>query len=332
MALAAWMTVKCAALNLPFGGAKGGVRVDPSTLSDRELERLTRRYTCEISRVIGPRQDIPAPDVGTNAQVMAWMMDTWSRNAGTAATGVVTGKPVHLGGSLGRVQATGRGVFITGCHIAEKMGLPVAQSRIAVQGFGNVGSVSAGLFHAAGARVVAVQDHRATLYQHNGLDIPALQAWQQEHGTIAGFPGADNVTEEAFWRLEYEILIPAALEGQISAELAAGLRCRLILEGANGPTLPEADDVLAERGIVLVPDVIANAGGVTVSYFEWVQDLSSLFWSEEEIDARLDTIMRHAIESVWQKAQALAIPLRTAAWALACERILQASKDRGLYS
>lgn len=332
MALAAWMTVKCAALNLPFGGAKGGVRVDPSTLSDRELERLTRRYTCEISRVIGPRQDIPAPDVGTNAQVMAWMMDTWSRNAGTAATGVVTGKPVHLGGSLGRVQATGRGVFITGCHIAEKMGLPVAQSRVAVQGFGNVGSVSAGLFHAAGARVVAVQDHRATLYQHNGLDIPALQAWQQEHGTIAGFPGADNVTEEAFWRLEYEILIPAALEGQISAELAAGLRCRLILEGANGPTLPEADDVLAERGIVLVPDVIANAGGVTVSYFEWVQDLSSLFWSEEEIDARLDTIMRHAIESVWQKAQALAIPLRTAAWALACERILQASKDRGLYS
>lgn len=296
MALAAWMTVKCAALNLPFGGAKGGVRVDPTALSDRELERLTRRYTCEISRVIGPRQDIPAPDVGTNAQVMAWMMDTWSRHAGIAATGVVTGKPVHLGGSLGRVQATGRGVFITGCHIAEKLGLCVAQSRVAVQGFGNVGSVSAGLFHAAGARVVAVQDHRATLYQHDGLDIPA------------------------------------ALEGQISAERAAGLRCRLILEGANGPTLPEADDVLAERGIVLVPDVIANAGGVTVSYFEWVQDFSSFFWSEEEIDARLDTIMRHAIESVWLKAQALAIPLRTAAWALACERILLASQDRGLYS
>ena len=332
MALSAWMTIKCAAVNIPYGGAKGGIRVDPFSLSEGELERLTRRYTSEIGIIIGPQKDIPAPDVGTNAQVMAWMMDTWSRNAGTAATGVVTGKPVHLGGSLGRVQATGRGVFITGCHIAEKMGLPVAQSRVAVQGFGNVGSVSAGLFHAAGARVVAVQDHRATLYQHNGLDIPALQAWQQEHGTIAGFPGADNVTEEAFWRLEYEILIPAALEGQISAELAAGLRCRLILEGANGPTLPEADDVLAERGIVLVPDVIANAGGVTVSYFEWVQDLSSLFWSEEEIDARLDTIMRHAIESVWQKAQALAIPLRTAAWALACERILQASKDRGLYS
>ncbi|WP_448195964.1 Glu/Leu/Phe/Val family dehydrogenase [Raoultella planticola] len=219
MALAAWMTVKCAALNLPFGGAKGGVRVDPTALSDRELERLTRRYTCEISRVIGPRQD-----------------------------------------------------------------------------------------------------------------IPALQAWQQAHGTIAGFPGADSVADEAFWSLGYEILIPAALEGQISAERAAGLRCRLILEGANGPTLPEADDVLAERGIVLVPDVIANAGGVTVSYFEWVQDFSSFFWSEEEIDARLDTIMRHAIESVWLKAQALAIPLRTAAWALACERILLASQDRGLYS
>ncbi len=331
MALSAWMTVKCAALNLPFGGAKGGVRVDPTTLSHKELERLTRRYTSEIGNMIGPQQDIPAPDVGTNAQVMAWMMDTWSMNVGATTTGVVTGKPVHLGGSLGRVKATGRGVFVTGCRAAEKLGIDVANSRVAVQGFGNVGSVSAELFHALGAKVVAVQDHKATLYLHSGLDIPTLQAWQQAHGSIAGFPGADHIADEHFWTQPYDILVPAALEGQITAERANQLQCRLIIEGANGPTLPEADDILQQRGIAVVPDVIANAGGVTVSYFEWVQDFSSFFWSEEEINQRLDSIMQHAIEAVWQKADALSVTLRTAAYAVACERILLARKDRGLY-
>lgn len=331
MALSAWMTIKCAALNLPFGGAKGGIRVDPSSLSLKELERLTRRYTSEIGSVIGPQQDIPAPDVGTNAQVMAWMMDTWSMNVGATTTGVVTGKPVHLGGSLGRVKATGRGVFVTGCRAADKLGIDVAQSRVAVQGFGNVGSVSAELFNEKGARVVAVQDHSATLYQAAGIDIPALQRWQQQHGSIQGFPGADSVTDEAFWSLDYDILIPAALEGQITAARAAQLTCRMVIEGANGPTLPEADDILQRRGIVLIPDVIANAGGVTVSYFEWVQDFSSFFWREEEINQRLDGIMSDALDAVWQKAQQLAITLRTAAYALACERILLARKDRGLY-
>ncbi|MXP55161.1 Glu/Leu/Phe/Val dehydrogenase [Pantoea sp. Seng] len=331
MALSAWMTVKCAALNLPFGGAKGGVRVDPATLSHKELERLTRRYTSEIGNMIGPQQDIPAPDVGTNAQVMAWMMDTWSMNVGATTTGVVTGKPVHLGGSLGRVKATGRGVFVTGCSAATKLGIDVPDSRVAVQGFGNVGSVSAELFHAIGAKVVAVQDHKATLYLSSGVDIPALQTWQQAHGSIAGFPGADTIADEHFWTQPYDILVPAALEGQITAERANQLKCSLIIEGANGPTLPEADDILQQRGIAVVPDVIANAGGVTVSYFEWVQDFSSFFWSEEEINQRLDSIMQHAIETVWHKADALNVTLRTAAYAVACERILLARMDRGLY-
>jgi len=331
MALSAWMTVKCAALNLPFGGAKGGVRVDPVTLSHKELERLTRRYTSEIGIFIGPQQDIPAPDVGTNAQIMAWMMDTWSMNVGKPSTGVVTGKPVHLGGSLGRVKATGRGVYVTGCQAAQALGIDVAQSRVAVQGFGNVGSVSAGLFHQHGARVVAVQDQFCTLYHPDGIDIPALIAWQKAHGKILGFPGADTVADETFWTRDHDILIPAALEGQITAERAAALSCKLVLEGANGPTLPEADDILQARGVVVVPNVIANAGGVTVSYFEWVQDFSSFFWSEEEIDKRLDTIMQSALETVWNKAQTLNITLRTAAYAVACERILLARKDRGLY-
>lgn len=331
MALSAWMTVKCAALNLPFGGAKGGIRVDPRELSIAELERLTRRYTSEIGSIIGPQQDIPAPDVGTNAQVMAWMMDTYSMNVGATTTGVVTGKPVHLGGSLGRVRATGRGVFVTGVSAAERIGLTVAGCRVAVQGVGNVGSVSAALFHEAGARVVAVQDDSATLFASQGIDIPALQAWQQQHGGIAGFPQAQAGRSDDFWTAQFDILIPAALEGQITAARAQALACRLVLEGANGPTLPEADDILRERGITVVPDVICNAGGVTVSYFEWVQDFSSFFWSEEEINQRLDRIMQDALEAVWSKSAQLAITLRTAAYAVACERILMARKERGLY-
>lgn len=331
MALSAWMTVKCAAVNLPYGGAKGGIRVDPFKLSESELERLTRRYTSEIGLIIGPQKDIPAPDVGTNPKVMAWMMDTYSMNQGTTITGVVTGKPVHLGGSLGREKATGRGVFVTGREVARRLNIETDGARLAVQGFGNVGSEAARLFVTAGALVVAVQDHSATLYNPEGIDLAALTEWQTTHKKIAGFSGAQEIAAEAFWQLQMDILIPAALEGQITRERAEKLSCKLILEGANGPTYPDADDVLASRGITVVPDVICNAGGVTVSYFEWVQDMASFFWSEEEINQRMDKIMTEAMIHIWDKAREKECSLRTAAYIVACERILMARKDRGIY-
>ena len=330
MALAGWMTIKCAALNLPFGGAKGGVRVDPTTLSKNELERLTRRYTTEINLIIGPQKDIPAPDVGTTPQVMAWMMDTYSMNAGSTVTGVVTGKPVHLGGSLGRSKATGRGVFVTGLEAAQKIGLDIAHATVCVQGFGNVGAEAALLFHESGAKVIAVQDHTATLYHPEGINIPDLLAYQRQQGAIKGFDMVHDIDKNELWNIEADIFIPAALEGVISKEIAQKLQTKLILEGANGPTDPAADDVLNERGIVIVPDVICNAGGVTVSYFEWVQDLASYFWTEDEINHRIDVIMRKAIHDVWDRAQHANCSLRTAAYIVACERILLARRDRGL--
>ncbi len=331
MALAAWMTVKNAAVNLPFGGAKGGVRVDPKRLSMKELERLTRRYTSEIGIIIGPQQDIPAPDVNTNAQVMAWMMDTYSMNVGATASGVVTGKPIHLGGSLGRVKATGRGVFVTGREAARRIGLPLDGARVAVQGFGNVGSAAAELFAGAGAKIVAVQDHSGSVHNANGLDMGALMPHVREQGGVHQFTGGEHLDNEAFWDLPCDIVIPAALEGQLSAARAARLKARLVLEGANGPTVPAADDVLADRGVLVVPDVICNAGGVTVSYFEWVQDFSSFFWSEDEINLRLDKIMVDALRKIWDTADRNRIGLRTAAFAVACERILMARQERGLY-
>lgn len=331
MALSAWMTIKNAAVNLPYGGAKGGVRVDPKRLSRGELERLTRRYTSEIGLLIGPTQDIPAPDVNTNGQIMAWMMDTYSVNTGRTATGVVTGKPVHLGGSLGRVKATGRGVFVTGRETARRIGLDLQGARVAVQGYGNVGGVAAQLFAEAGARLVAVQDHSGSLHREAGMDAVALAAHVQQHGGVAGFPGASPLDDEAFWDTPCDILIPAALEGQISADRAGRIQARLVLEGANGPTVPEGDRILGERGVLVVPDVICNAGGVTVSYFEWVQDFSSFFWTEDEINARLDKIMVEALARIWDVADLHRIPLRTAAFAVACERILMARQDRGLY-
>ncbi|WP_336163470.1 Glu/Leu/Phe/Val family dehydrogenase [Acinetobacter ursingii] len=330
MALAGWMTIKCAALNLPFGGAKGGVRVDPTTLSKNELERLTRRYTTEINLIIGPQKDISAPDVGTTPQVMAWMMDTYSMNAGSTVTGVVTGKPVHLGGSLGRSKATGRGVFVTGLEAAQKIGLDIAHATVCVQGFGNVGAEAALLFHESGAKVIAVQDHTATLYHPEGINIPDLLAYQRQQGAIKGFDMVHDIDKNELWNIEADIFIPAALEGVISKEIAQKLQTKLILEGANGPTDPAADDVLNERGIVIVPDVICNAGGVTVSYFEWVQDLASYFWTEDEINHRIDVIMRKAIHDVWDRAQHANCSLRTAAYIVACERILLARRDRGL--
>ena len=335
MALAAWMSIKNAAVNLPFGGAKGGIRVEPRQLSRKELERLTRRYTSEIGLLIGPQQDIPAPDVNTNAQVMAWMMDTYSMNVGATATGVVTGKPLHLGGSLGRVKATGRGVFVCGREAARRLGLPLEGARVAVQGFGNVGSAAAELFQQAGARIVAIQDHSGTVWCEAGLDFADLMPHVRHAGGVAGFRGAEPIEAEAFWDVPCDILIPAALEGQITPARARRLQARLVLEGANGPTLPTADDVLTERGVLVVPDVICNAGGVTVSYFEWVQDFSSFFWSEDEINLRLDRIMVQALKHIWETAELHGgwqkMSLRTATFAVACERILSAREERGLY-
>jgi glutamate dehydrogenase (NAD(P)+) len=331
MALSAWMTVKCAAVNLPYGGAKGGIRVDPKALSLKELERMTRRYTSEIGIIIGPQRDIPAPDVNTNGQIMAWMMDTYSMNTGTTATGVVTGKPIHLGGSLGRVKATGRGVFVTGREAARRLALPLDGARVAVQGFGNVGSSAAELFAQAGAKIVAAQDHTGTIYNSNGFDIADITAHVKARGGVGGFAGAEAMDGEAFWDVACDILIPAALEGQITADRAQRIKARLVLEGANGPTVPTADDILAERGVLVVPDVICNAGGVTVSYFEWVQDFSSFFWTEDEINVRLDKIMVDALKKIWDTADKHKITLRTATFAVACERILIAREERGLY-
>lgn len=331
MALSAWMTIKTAVVNVPFGGAKGGIRVDPRKLSARELERLTRRFTTEISHVIGPQIDIPAPDVGTNGNIMGWMMDTYSMIKGHTVTGVVTGKPVHLGGSLGRVRATGRGVYVTGVEVAKKINLTVAGSKVAVQGFGNVGNEAAYLFNDADAKVVCVQDHTGTIFNADGIDIKALQRYSEEHQGIKGFEGAELIDNDAFWDVDMDILIPAALEGQITVERAKKLKAKMVLEGANGPTYPEADDVLVERGITVVPDVICNAGGVTVSYFEWVQDMASYFWTEEEINQRLDKIMIQAILDIWDTAQNKTCTLRTAAYILACERILKARKERGIF-
>ncbi|MDV8156608.1 Glu/Leu/Phe/Val dehydrogenase [Acinetobacter bereziniae] len=331
MALSAWMTIKTAVVNLPFGGAKGGIRVDPRSLSSRELERLTRRFTSEISHIIGPQQDIPAPDIGTNPNIMGWIMDTYSSSKGYTITGVVTGKPVHLGGSLGRIRATGRGVFVTGVDVARRIGLPIENSRVAIQGFGNVGNEAGFLFDKAGAKVVVVQDHTGTIYNSKGLDVKALQIYVAEHGGVVGFEDAEILDNEDFWQVDMDILIPAALESQITLERAKKLKAKVILEGANGPTYPEADDEFSRRGVIVVPDVICNAGGVTVSYFEWVQDMASYFWSEDEINERLDKLMIQAMSDIWQSSQENQCTLRTAAYILACDRILRARKERGIF-
>lgn len=331
MALSAWMTVKNAAVNLPYGGAKGGIRIDPKNFSNKELEKVTRRYTSEIGLIIGPNQDIPAPDVNTNGKIMAWMMDTYSMNVGATATGVVTGKPIQLGGSLGRVNATGRGVFVVGREAMKNLGMRLEGARIAVQGFGNVGSVAAKMFAAAGAKVLAVQDHSGTVYNANGLDVVALADYSEKNRGIAGFTGGDRIENENFWDVETDVLIPAALEGQLHKGRAERVKTKLVLEGANGPTTPEADLILADRGIIVVPDVIANAGGVTVSYFEWVQDFSSFFWTEEEINQRLDQIMTGAFAHIWDTHLQHKITLRTAAFVVACTRVLAAREERGLY-
>ncbi|MFV0282775.1 MAG: Glu/Leu/Phe/Val family dehydrogenase [Castellaniella sp.] len=331
MALSAWMSVKSAAVNLPYGGAKGGIRIDPRKHSQSELERITRRYTSEIHDIIGPNKDIPAPDVNTNGQVMAWMMDTYSMNEGATSTGVVTGKPIALGGSLGRIEATGRGVYVAACEAARESDIDIKGARIAIQGFGNVGGTAARLFHEAGAKVVAVYDHTGIIYNANGLNVLALFDHVRESGGVAGAPDSEKISPKEFWALETEILIPAALEGQITRDNADSIRTRILVEGANGPTTPEADDIISAKGTVIVPDVVANAGGVTVSYFEWVQDFSSFFWTEQEINHRLEAMMRAAYAAMSAVAREHGVSLRTAAFIVACSRILEARQVRGLY-
>ena len=332
MALAGWMTIKNAAANVPYGGAKGGIRVDPARLSAGELERMTRRYASELYLLIGPDKDIPAPDVNTNEQIMAWMMDTYSMNEGRTATGVVTGKPLPIGGSLGRLEATGRGVVVAAGEAGKQQGVALDGARVLIQGFGNVGSVAAQVFSEHGARVIAVQDASGQIHRAAGIDIEALRRHAANHGgRIAGFDGADEISTQTFWTLECEFLVPAAMEQQINADNARGIRTRIVVEGANGPTTPAADDILHERGILVVPDVIANAGGVVASYFEWVQDFSSFFWTEREVNERLQRIMCDAFAGTWEVSRERKVTLRTAAFIIACTRVLNAMELRGLY-
>ncbi len=331
MALSAWMSVKTAVVGLPFGGAKGGIRVDPRKYSAGEMERITRRYTNEITSIIGVNKDIPGPDVNTNAQTMAWMMDTYSMHAGVTHPGIVTGKPIPLGGSLGRVEATGRGVFIVGVAAAKDAGINLTGARISIQGFGNVGGTAARLFTEVGAKIVAVQDHTGTIYDAKGLDVEALLKHVKQTGGVGGAANTTAIAADEFWAIETDILIPAALEGQITKHNANSVRARIIVEGANGPTTPEADDILTNKGVVIVPDVLANAGGVTVSYFEWVQNSSSFYWSVEEINQRLEKIMLDAYQALTATAAEHDVSLRTAAFITACTRILEARELRGLY-
>ncbi|GAC1618600.1 MAG: Glu/Leu/Phe/Val dehydrogenase [Candidatus Dormibacteraceae bacterium] len=330
-ALAMWMTWKCAVVNIPYGGAKGGVIVDPRSLSQNELEHLTRRFATEISILVGPDRDIPAPDVGTNAQIMAWFMDTISMHHGYSMTATVTGKPIEIGGSLGRADATGRGVMICTLAALETMGEKPFNQRVVVQGFGNVGNVSARLLEEAGCQVVAVSEDYGAVYNPLGLSVKRLLEYRAREGTLKGFPGAELVSNDDLLKIECDILVPAALENQITSKNAGDIHAKLIVEGANGPTTPEADEILRRRGITVVPDILANAGGVTVSYFEWVQDLQSFFWSEHEINARLEAIMAKALKEVLAIRAERKVDLRMAAYLLAVRRVAEATADRGIY-
>ena len=330
-ALAMWMTWKCAIVNIPFGGAKGGVVCDPKTLSRSELEDLTRRYTTEISIIIGPDSDIPAPDVGTNGQIMAWLMDTYSMHAGHTVPAVVTGKPVSIGGSEGRVDATGLGVVLVTEEAFKKRSWTMDGATIAIQGFGNVGSAAARIFHKHGAKVIAVSDVSGGITDAHGLDIPALVTHVKLTGSVVGFPGTEPVSNEEILALECDVLVPAALQGQITGANAGAVRARMVVEGANGPTTPDADAILGSRGILLIPDVLANAGGVTVSYFEWVQDIQSFFWSESQVNARLARILRRAFAEVWAASETHRVDLRTAAYLVGVARVAEATLTRGIY-
>ncbi|MFZ0995975.1 MAG: Glu/Leu/Phe/Val dehydrogenase [Candidatus Dormiibacterota bacterium] len=331
-ALAMWMSWKCAVTNLPYGGAKGGVICDPRQMSQKELENLTRRFASEISILIGPESDIPAPDVNTNQQTMAWIMDTISMEKGYSVPAIVTGKPLSIGGSEGRPAATGRGVMVVTLEACRRMGIDPTATSVAIQGFGNVGSISAELLHAEGFKVVAVSDVYGGIYNPQGLDIPSLIGHVSTAGKVEGFPGAAQpITNAALLELPITILIPAALENQLTMANAAKIQARMVVEAANGPTTPEADDIFHQRGVTLIPDILANAGGVTVSYFEWVQDLQSFFWEEKEINGRLTKIMQRAYEQVDELAREHRTTLRMGAYCLAVKRVADATSVRGIY-
>jgi glutamate dehydrogenase (NAD(P)+) len=330
-ALAMWMTWKTAVVNLPYGGAKGGVAVDPHQLSLQELENLTRRFATELSVLIGPQEDIPGPDMGTNAQVMAWMMDTISMHRGYTVPGVVTGKPVSIGGSQGRLEATGRGLFYIVQEVVAQRHLDRDGLTVAVQGFGNVGSVVAWLLHRAGYRIVALSDTAGGIYNGRGLDPDALWHHKRRGGRLIDAPVGDRISNDELLRLPVDVLIPAAVEGQLTSANAPAVQARIIVEGANGPTTPEADAILAEKGVLVVPDILANAGGVVVSYFEWVQDLQNFFWEEEEVNERLRQVMVRAFQQVARLAEAEGTTLREAAMLLAVQRVAEATRVRGIY-
>ena len=329
--LSMWMTWKCALMGLPFGGAKGGVVCNPKVLSASELERMTRRYTSEIINDIGPERDIPAPDVGTDSRVMAWIFDTYSMNKGHSVLGVVTGKPLSVGGSLGREEATARGALYCIQALSSKQGKRTSEYSVAIQGFGNVGANLARLLHSEGAKVVAVSDSQGGVYNPNGIDVPAALAHKQERGTLAGLANAEAVTNEELVELPCDILAPCALEQVITEENADRVKATIICEGANGPVTPAADLMLEDRGVLVLPDVLANAGGVVVSYFEWVQGLQEYFWREEEVNAKLHDIVARAFQEAWQTRDSYAISLRMASYGLAVQRVAEATTTRGLY-
>jgi glutamate dehydrogenase (NAD(P)+) len=331
-ALASWMTWKCAVVNIPFGGAKGGVICDPHKMSMGELERMTRRYTAELIEFIGPEKDVPAPDVNTNEQVMAWMMDTYSMHMRQTVTAVVTGKPINIGGSRGRREATGRGIMIVCDQAIKKLGLQPQGTRVIVQGFGNVGSNCARLMAQAGYKIIGVIEVDGALYNRNGIDVEALWKYREQHRGISGFPGADSADTAELMETECEILVPAATENQITSRNAARIKCRILAEGANGPTTATADEILAEKGVFVIPDILCNAGGVTTSYFEWVQDRQGYFWKESVVNEQLEDIMVNAFEDVVRYAQTHGVNNRIAAYMLAIDRVAYTIRQRGIYA
>jgi glutamate dehydrogenase (NAD(P)+) len=325
------MTWKCAVVRIPYGGAKGAVICNPKEMSLRELERMTRRYTTEISMLLGPESDIPAPDLNTNAQTMAWIMDTISMHQGYSVPGVATGKPIAIGGSEGRQDATGRGLVYCVQEAAKSLKLDLRGARVAIQGFGNVGEAAARFLSDAGAKIVAIGDSEGSIYRADGIDLALARRHRQENGTICGTPRTEQISREALFEVDCDILVPAAIEGQITVRNAHAIKAKLIAEGANGPTTPEADAILRERGVTIIPDILCNAGGVTVSYFEWVQDREAFFWTLEEINARLRRIMTRAFDDTMHMAREHEVDMRTAAYMLAVGRVAEATLTRGIY-
>lgn len=330
-ALAMWMTWKCAVVNLPYGGAKGGVSCDPKQMSMRELEAMTRRYATEISILIGPEEDIPAPDMNTNAQIMAWIMDTYSMHKGFSVPGVVTGKPISVGGTKGRVEATGRGCMYVAREAAKHLGMPLEGARVVVQGFGNVGSIAAKMLEAQGCKIIAASDAYGGVYSENGLRVDQLIEFKQENPSFWNCPGCDQITNQELLELDCDILVLAAIQGQVTGENAHRVKAKMIIEGANGPTTPEADRILEDKGVLIVPDILANAGGVIVSYFEWVQDLQFYFWETDEVVRRLESIMVRSFDEVWHVSEERKVSMRMAAYVQGVSRVTDAHLTRGVY-